>query len=93
MTRFAITVLAAVTLMQPALSVAADKAKPNSLVPHPHTNTHVYGAPIQPALVGHAKTSHHKQTPKKRSSSAIRVSPGQTKAPLQLRSHSLGERQ
>jgi hypothetical protein len=25
---------------------------------------------IQPAIVGHAKTSHHKHTPKKRSSSA-----------------------
>lgn len=72
MTKFATTVLAAVTLMLPALSVAGDqptdsRAKPNSLVPHPHTNTHVYGTPIQPAIVGHAKTSHHKQTPKKRS--------------------------
>jgi hypothetical protein len=76
MTKFAITVLAAVTLVQPALSVAGDKptasgAKPNSYVPHPHTNHHVYGAPIQPAIVGHhAKTSHHKHAPKKRSSSA-----------------------
>ena len=75
MTRLAITVLAAVTLVQPALSVAGDKptdstAKPNSFVPHPHTNHHVYGAPIQPAIVGHAKTSHHKHAPKKRSSSA-----------------------
>jgi len=76
MTRFATTVLAAVTLMQPALSVAGDKstdsrAKPNSFVPHPHTNTHVYGTPIQPAIVGHARTSHHKQTPKKRSPGAV----------------------
>jgi hypothetical protein len=75
MKKFAIIVLATVTLVQPALSVAGDKstdsrAKPSSLVPHSHTNTHVYGAPIQPAIVGHAKTSHHKQTPKKRSSSA-----------------------
>jgi hypothetical protein len=67
--------LAAATLMQSALSVATDmssdsRAKPNSFVPHAHTNTHVYGAPIQPAIVGHAKTSHHKHTPKKRSSSA-----------------------
>ena len=74
MTRFAITVLAAVTLVQPALSVAGDKstdshAKPTSFVPHPHSNTHVYGSPIQPAIVGHSKFSHHKQTPKKRSSS------------------------
>jgi hypothetical protein len=68
MTKFAITVLAAVTLLQPALSVAGDK--PNSYVPHPHTNHHVYGAPIQPAIVGYAKTSHHKHAPKKRSSRA-----------------------
>jgi hypothetical protein len=67
MTKFAITVLAAV-LVQPALSVAGDK--PSSFVPHTHTNHHVYGAPIEPALVGHAKTSHHKHAPKKRSSSA-----------------------
>ena len=67
MTKFAITVLAAV-FVQPALSVAGDK--PSSFVPHPHTNHHVYGAPIEPALVGHAKTSHHKPAPKKRSSSA-----------------------
>jgi hypothetical protein len=72
MTKFAVTVLAAVTLVQPALSVAPtdSRAKPNSYVPHPHTNHHVYGAPVQPAIVGHAKTSHHKHPPKKRSSSA-----------------------
>lgn len=73
MWKFAITVLAA-ALMQPARSVAGDNptssgAKPNSFVPHPHTNHHVYGAPIPPAIVGHGKTSHHKQAPKKRSSS------------------------
>jgi hypothetical protein len=75
MTKFAITVLAVITLVQPALSGAGDKstdshAKPTSFVPHPHTNRHVYGTPIQPAIVGHAKTSHQKHTPKKRSSSA-----------------------
>jgi hypothetical protein len=74
MTRFAIAVLAAVALVPPALSVAGEPtdagAKPSSLVPHPHTHRHVYGAPIQPAIVGHAKTSHHKHTPKKRSSRA-----------------------
>jgi hypothetical protein len=74
MKNFAIIVLAAVTVMQSALTVAGDKStdsspKPSSLVPHPHTNTHVYGAPIQPAIVGHSKVSHHKQTPKKRSPS------------------------
>ena len=67
MMKFAITVLA-VVLVQPALSVADDK--PSSFVPHPHTNQHVYGAPIQPALVGHTKTSHHKHAPKKRTASA-----------------------
>ena len=77
MARFAITVLAAVTLLQPVLSVAGNtptdsRAKPSSFVPHPHSNSHVYGTPIQPAIVGHAKTSHHKQTPKKRSSSTAK---------------------
>ena len=77
MTKLAIAVLAAVTLMQPALSVAGDKttdsrAKPSSFVPHPHTHRHVYGSPIQPAIVGHAKTSHHKHAPKKRSSRAAK---------------------
>jgi len=75
MTKFAITVLAAVTLAQPALSIAGDTptdsgAKPNSYAPQSHTNHHVYGAPIEPAIVGHAKTSHHKHAPKKRSQSA-----------------------
>ena len=68
MKRFASIVLAAI-LMQPALSLAADKStdsrpKPSSFVPHAKSNTHVYGTPIQPALVG-SKTSHHKHTPKK----------------------------
>jgi hypothetical protein len=76
MTKFLITVLAAVTLTQPALSVADaqstdSRAKPSSFVPHPHTTSHVYGSPMQPAVVGHARTSHHKQTPKKRSSKTV----------------------
>jgi hypothetical protein len=75
MTKFAITLLAAVTLVHSALSVAGDKptdsrAKPSSFVPHPHAKRHVYGAPIQPAIVGHVKTSHRKHTPKKQSPSA-----------------------
>jgi len=42
MTRIAIAVLAAVTLMQSALSVAGNNStdsspKPSSFVPHPHT--------------------------------------------------------
>jgi hypothetical protein len=70
MTKFAIGVLAAIALVQPALSVAGVQstnsgAKPTSFVPHPHTNHHVYGSPIEPAIVGRAKTSHHKHAPKK----------------------------
>jgi hypothetical protein len=80
MTKFVVSALVAVTLMQSALSVAGDKstdsrAKPSSFVPHPHTNTHVYGAPIHRAILGHSKASHHKQTPKKRSSSAANRNP------------------
>jgi hypothetical protein len=80
MWKFAITVLAVVTLVQPGLSVAGDKPtdsgkKPSSYVPHPHTNRHVYGAPIQPAILGHTKTAHHKQAPKKRSSSVTNRDP------------------
>lgn len=81
MTNFAMTVLA-VTLVQPTLSVAGDtptgaRAKPNAYVPHRHTNHHVYGSPIQPAIVGHAKTAHHKHAPKKQSSSAAKRDPQQ----------------
>jgi hypothetical protein len=79
MTKLALAVLAAVTLVQPALSAAGatdSRVKPNSFVPHPHTNHHVYGSPIQPAIVGHAKTSHHKHTPKKRSSNSASSSEG-----------------
>ena len=71
MTRIVAFAIAAF-LMQTAVSVADtrstdSRAKPSSFVPHTHSNTHVYGAPIQPAVVGH---SHHKLTPKKGSSGA-----------------------
>jgi hypothetical protein len=81
MKKFAVIALAIVTLVQSTLSVAGDKsrdtrAKPNSFVPHPHTNSHVYGSPIHSPVVGHARPSHHTQTPKKRSSkTANRVAP------------------
>jgi len=80
MKNFTIIVLAAISLMQSALSLAGDKStdskpKPSSFVPHPHTSSHVYGSPIQPAIVGHATTSHHKHTPKKQSSSAAHRNP------------------
>jgi hypothetical protein len=68
MWKFAITVLAAAALMQPLSAAGAttdSHAKPSSFVPHPHTNNHVYGTPIQPAIVGHKRTSHQKHAPKK----------------------------
>jgi hypothetical protein len=70
MTKFAIAVLAAIALVQPTLSVAGVQstnpaAKPTSFVPHAHTNQHVYGSPIGPAIMGRAKTSHHRHAPKK----------------------------
>jgi hypothetical protein len=73
MTRFAIAVLAAIALAQPVLSATGatsdSGAKPSSFVPHSHSNNHVYGSPIQPAIVGHARTSHQKHLQKKRASS------------------------
>ena len=75
MWKYALALLAAVTLAQPALWVGGDKPsdcdpKTSSFVPHPHTSNHVYGTPIQPTILHHRKTSHPKYTPKKRSSSA-----------------------
>jgi hypothetical protein len=70
MTKFAITALAALTLLQPVRSDAGEKpadsrAKPASYVPRARTNRHVYGTPISPAIVGHGKTSHRNHPPKK----------------------------
>jgi hypothetical protein len=69
MWKFAMTLLVA-ALLQSVLSVAADRptdphAKPSSFVPRPRSSRHVYGTPIQPAIVSHAKTSHRKHAPKK----------------------------
>jgi hypothetical protein len=69
MKTIAITMLAAVVFAAPLPAVADGKpsdsrAKPSSFVPQPRTNRHVYGTPIQPAILGHAK-AHHKPAPKK----------------------------
>jgi hypothetical protein len=73
MSRFAIIMLAACALAPPALSAAGDKstdsrAKPSSFVPHAQTDSHVYGSPIGPAVVGHPKSPQyqtpHRQTPR-----------------------------
>jgi hypothetical protein len=77
MTQFTLAALAAAMLVQPVLASAGDKpadttAKPSSFVPHPRTNHHVYGAPIEPAIVGHGKSAHHQSAPKKPSSSAAK---------------------
>ena len=69
---FSIIVLAACTFSGPAVSLGSVPrecgTKPNSYVPAPYTNRHVYGAPIHPAIAGHAKYSHRKHAPKKPSS-------------------------
>jgi hypothetical protein len=86
MAKYALTLLAAVTLAQPVLSASADKpsdcdAKTSSFVPHPHSSHHVYGAPMQPAIVHQGKISHRHDTPKKRSSSAAKKNHPQHKGP------------
>jgi hypothetical protein len=73
MRKFAIAVLAAVTLGAPAMSGAGDEPsasgkKSISFVPH-HSNQHVYGSPIEPPIVGRSKISHHKHASKKRPAS------------------------
>ena len=70
---FAVVVLAAITLAGPALSVADDQstelcAQAEFFCPHPHSSRHVYGSPIGPPIVGHAKTSHRKHAAKSPSS-------------------------
>jgi hypothetical protein len=76
MTKIAITVLAAITLAGSSVSVASGEPidfgpKPSSFAPQPHSNDHIYGAPIEPAIVGHAKGSHRNHVQrKKRSTSA-----------------------
>lgn len=65
--KIGIIVLTAVALMQSALSVAGGEpagshAKPSSFVPHAHSNSHVYGAPIQPAIVHRSKTARRTHT-------------------------------
>jgi hypothetical protein len=67
MAKFAVTALAAIALANAVVAVADQprplKAKPSSFVPHPHTGHHVYGAPIRPPIVGHAKPSHQRNKP------------------------------
>jgi len=75
MAKIAITVLAAVTLAGSAVSAAsggpiASGSKPSSYAPQPHSNDHIYGAPIEPPIVGHANVSHHSHVQKRRSTSA-----------------------
>jgi hypothetical protein len=71
MTKIAITVLAAITLAGSSVSDAIGEpfdsgSKPSSFAPQPHSNNHIYGAPIAPPIMGHAKASHHNQVQKKR---------------------------
>ena len=64
-------VLAAITLAGPTLAVAGGKptdsgSKPSSYAPGPKTNRHIYGAPIEPPITGHAKASHQAHANKKK---------------------------
>ncbi len=75
MAKIVFIVLAAITLAGSAVSNAsagpiASGSKPSSFAPQPHSNDHVYGAPIEPPIVGHAKAAHHDHVRKKRSTSA-----------------------
>jgi hypothetical protein len=74
MRTIAITLLA-ITLAGPAPSVAgatatAPGSKPSSYVPQTGTHSHVYGTPIQPPILGHAKASHRKHAQTKASMGA-----------------------
>jgi hypothetical protein len=75
MRTIAIALLAAMTIAGPTLSVAgataaATGSKPSSYVPHTGNQSHIYGTPIQPPILGRAKPSHHKHTQKKSSTEA-----------------------
>jgi len=68
MNKSAMIILVALTFALPKQGVAenntaASGAKPTSFVPHSSAHNHVYGSPIQPAIVGHRKASHQKHTP------------------------------
>ncbi len=75
MRTIATLVVAAITLAEPALPVAgataaAADSKPSSYVPQTGAHSHIYGTPIQPPILGHAKSSHHKHAQKQASTSA-----------------------
>ncbi len=69
MAKFPMILCLAVTFALPLAADARDKpvdagAKPSSFVPHPQSRRHVYGAPIQQPILGHAKRTRHRPAPK-----------------------------
>ena len=65
MKMLALALLAATTLVGQAEALAEKKpfgcdSPPCSFAPHPGNKRHSYGVPIQPPIVGRAKSSHHK---------------------------------
>jgi hypothetical protein len=87
MTTIAITVLAAIALAGPSLSVADGRStntgsKPSSYTPQPRTKHHIYGAPIQSPIAGHAMASRHNHALRKASAS-VSTRRDATKAPVQ----------
>ena len=74
-TKIAITVLAAITFAGSTVCVASGEpidsgSKPSSFAPQPHSNDHIYGAPIEPPILGHSKSTYHTHVQKKRSTRA-----------------------
>jgi len=70
MKKVTLAALAAAMLAAAMLAAAADAppqagSRMSPDAPPPAHKRGVYGAPIQPAIVGHRRTSHHKASPKK----------------------------
>jgi hypothetical protein len=66
MKAIAAAALAAVFVVAAIPSPAADAANPSSskassYAPQSHSKRRVYGAPIQPPIMGYRKPAHHKQ--------------------------------
>jgi len=85
MPKIAFKVLAVAALAGSMASVAGANtasagSKPSSFAPQANTNGHVYGTPIDPPIVGHAKSSHH-QHPQRHASTGAAAGGHAPRAP------------